>query len=125
MLVSSPTVARRDEEGGRVVVTQPATELRRLVGKFALLSAFIYLLYLMVGVIRAIRGPALPAEGWPLFLLPGAVFVPAVVYAVRLHRTSDPERLKALWPRCAVYTIAGVVLIVAGSIAISKMGSTP
>jgi hypothetical protein len=41
-------VAKRDFEGGRVVVTQPATELRRLVGKFALLSAFIYLLYLMV-----------------------------------------------------------------------------
>jgi hypothetical protein len=108
-----------------VVVTQPATELRRLVGKFALLFAFSYLLFLMAGVFRAIRGPALPVEGWPLFLLPGAAFVPAVIEAVRLHRTSDPDRLKALWPRCAAYTIAGVVLIVAGTVAISKIGSTP
>jgi hypothetical protein len=124
VLVSSPASGEREEEGD-VVVTQPAAELRRLVGKFALLFAFIYLLFLMTGVFRAIRGPSLAVEGWPLFLIPGAAFVPAVVNAVRLHRTSDPDRLKTLWPRCAAFTVAGMVLIVAGTIAISKIGSMP
>jgi hypothetical protein len=122
VLISSPASVMREE--GVVVMTQPATELRRLVGKFALLFAFIYLLFLMTGVFRAIRGPSLPVEGWPLFLIPGGAFVPAVVNAVRLHRTSDSDRLKTMWPRCAAYTVAGMVLIVAGTIAIGKIGLT-
>jgi hypothetical protein len=56
-------------------VTQPATEMRRLVGKFALLLAFVYVLVLMAGVFRAVRGPELPALGWVLFLVPGAALV--------------------------------------------------
>jgi len=105
-------------------VTQPATEMRRLVGKFALLFAFIYVLVLMAGVFRAVRGPELPALGWVLFLLPGAAFVPAVMDAVRLHRTSDPERMTALWRRCALYSVIGVVLVVSTVASISKMGAS-
>jgi hypothetical protein len=101
----------------------PATELRRLVGKFALLFAFIYLLVLMAGAFRAARGPELPAIGWVLFLLPGAAFVPAVMDAVRLHRTSDPERMTALWRRCALYSVVGVVLVIATVVSISKINS--
>jgi hypothetical protein len=104
-------------------VTQPATEMRRLVGKLALLSAFIYVLVLMAGVFRAVRGPELPTFGWVLFLLPGAAFVPAVLDAVRLHRTSDPERMTALWRRCALYSAIGVVLVISTVVGVSKMGS--
>jgi hypothetical protein len=104
-------------------VTQSATEMRRLVGKFALLLAFVYLLVVMAGVFRAVRGPDLPAIGFALFLLPAAAFVPAVMDAVRLHRTSDPERMITLWRRCALYTVIGVMLIVASVVAVSKMGS--
>jgi len=68
-------------------VTRPAAEMRLLVGKFALLLAFVYVLVLMSGLFRAVRGPELPVLGWVLFLLPGVAFVPAVMEAVRLHRT--------------------------------------
>ena len=101
----------------------PATELRRLVGKFALLFAFIYVLVLMAGAFRAVRGPELPDIGWILFLLPGAAFVPAVKDAVRLHRTSDPERMTALWRRCALYSVIGMALVIAAAVSISKMDS--
>jgi hypothetical protein len=61
--------------------------MRRLVGKFALLFAFIYLWYLMTGVLRAIRGPSLAVEGRPLFLIPGGAFVPT-----RSNCTVPPTR---------------------------------
>jgi hypothetical protein len=100
-----------------------ASELRRLVGKFALLFAFICVLVLMAEAFRALRGPELPTIGWVLFLLPGAAFVPAVKDAVRLHRTSDPERMTALWRRCALYSVIGMVLVIATVVSIRKMGS--
>lgn len=105
-------------------MTQRATEMRRLVGKFALLLAFIYVLVLMAGAFRAVRGPELPALGWALFLLPGVAFVPAVMEAVRLHRTSDPERMMALWRRCALFTVIGVALVVVAVVVVGRLDAS-
>jgi hypothetical protein len=98
--------------------------MRRLVGKFALLFAFVYVLVLLGGVIALVRGTSLPLISWALILLPAAAFVPSVVDAVRLHQTSDPDRLRELWRRCALYSVIGIVLLVATAIVLDRMNAS-
>ena len=105
-------------------MTESAIEIRRLVGKFALLFAFIYVLVLVGGIVALVQHVSVPIITWPLVLLPGAAFVPAVVDAIRLHRTLDPERLRDLWRRCAMYTVIGMVLLVATAIILSKVNGS-
>jgi hypothetical protein len=97
------------------------TELRRLVGKFALLFAFVYLLALIVGVIRLVQTHSLPLVNVSVLVTPGAAFVPAIVYAVRLHRTSDPQLMKTLWRHCAVYAVAGLAVLITGLIMLGQV----
>jgi hypothetical protein len=123
-------------QGGRILIpsarphrdernaVDSTTEMRRLVGKFALLFAFGYVLVLLGGVIALVRGSSLPLISWALILLPAAAFVPSVVDAVRLHQTSDPDRLKELWRRCALYSVIGIVLLVATAIILDRMNAS-
>jgi hypothetical protein len=96
-------------------------EMRRLVGKFAMLFAFIYFLVLLGGVITVARHSSLPIVWWPLLAAPGCAFVPAVVDAVRLHRSSDPDRTKELWRRCGILTLMGVALLVADAVTVNQV----
>jgi hypothetical protein len=102
----------------------PTTEMRRLVGKFALLFAFVYVLVLLGSVIALVRGTSLPLISWALILLPAAAFVPSVMDAVRLHQTSDPDRMKALWRRCALYSLIGIVLLAVAAIILNRMNAS-
>jgi hypothetical protein len=102
----------------------PTTEMRRLVGKFALLFAFVYVLVLLGGVIALVRGSSLPLISWALILLPAAAFVPSVVDAVRLHQTTDPDRMKQLWRRCALYSLIGIVLLATTAIILERMNAS-
>ncbi|WP_433832286.1 hypothetical protein ACQP2E_15745 [Actinoplanes sp. CA-015351] len=38
--------------------------------------------------------------------------MPAAADAIRLHRTSDPQRLAALWRRCGLLTLAGIAIMI-------------
>lgn len=105
-------------------MTESAIEMRRLVGKFALLFAFIYVLVLFGGVVTLTQHTSVPVITWPLILLPGAAFVPAVIDAVRLHRTSDPDQLSSLWRRCALYSVIGMVLLVATAIILNQVNGS-
>ncbi|WP_345631335.1 hypothetical protein [Rugosimonospora acidiphila] len=98
-------------------------EMRRLVGKFALLLAFVYILVLVGGVVTLAGRTSVPVITWPLILIPGAAFVPAAIDAVRLHRTTDSYRTTALWRRCALYTAIGLVLLIADAIALNQVNS--
>jgi hypothetical protein len=102
----------------------PTTEMQRLVGKFALLFAFVYVLVLLGGVIALVRGSSLPLISWALILLPAAAFVPSVVDAVRLHQTTDPDRMKQLWRRCALYSLIGIVLLATTAIILERMNTS-
>jgi hypothetical protein len=63
-------------------VIDSRVELRRLVGKAALLLAGIYILVLFAAVVAAMSGNQISAWGWPLLTLPGFAFVPAVTDAL-------------------------------------------
>jgi hypothetical protein len=102
-------------------VTEPAIAMRRLVGKFALLLAFVYILVLFGGVVGLVQDTSVPAITWPLILLPAPAFVVAVRDAVRLHRSTEPERMKALWRRCALFTVIGLVLLIAGAVILNQV----
>lgn len=93
-------------------VEEAKLTLQRLVGKFALLFAFIYALMVAAGFIRVFQGDRVPVSTWLLLILPGIAFVPAVRDAVGLHRTTDPARLGLLWKRCGLSAVAGMALLV-------------
>jgi hypothetical protein len=101
-------------------VIHPATEMRRLAGQFALFLAFCYFLLPFGAVVLAFNDDPLPAYRWLLILLPAPVFVPSVVAAVRLQRTSDVEQMKRLWPRSLLLAIAGMALFVGEAILMNQ-----
>ncbi len=92
--------------------------LQRWVGKVTFLLAFIYVLFLLGGVMTLVRGRDVSPFTWPLFVLPAIAFVPAVKFALALHQTSDPAKLPDLWKRCAVYAIIGLALTIAMAFAL-------
>jgi hypothetical protein len=98
-------------------------EMRRLVGKFALLFAFVYVLVLAGGVITLVQHVSAPWITWPLIIIPAAAFVPAVVDAIRLHRTSDDDQTKALWRRCGLLTLVGMALVAVAAIVLNGVNS--
>lgn len=100
-----------------------AMEMRRLVGKLAILLAFVYILVLVGGVVTLAGHTSVPVITWPMILIPAAAFVPAVIDAVQLHRTTDPGRTRALWRRCALYTIIGLALLIADALILSQVNS--
>lgn len=102
----------------------PAVELRRLVGKFALLLAFVYVLALVAGVVSLVRGTSTSALGFVFLLLPAIAFAVSVQSAVELHQTSDPGRMKSLWPRCALYAAIGLGVLIAAVVIIDRMSNS-
>jgi hypothetical protein len=99
-------------------------QMRRLVGKVALLLAFVYLLVLFGGLVTLAQGQSGPAITWPLLIVPAAAFVPAVIFAIQLHRTSDPDRTRALWRQCALYTVIGLALLIADAVILSQVNAS-
>jgi peptidoglycan/LPS O-acetylase OafA/YrhL len=102
-------------------VFDPALEMRRLAGKVALLLAGIYVLVLFVVMVGVSKGTRLPVLEWVLLPLPAFAFGPAVVDAVRLHRTADPARMKPLWRRSLALAVLGSVVLVAEAMLIERM----
>jgi hypothetical protein len=98
-------------------------EMRRLVGKFALLFAFVYVLVLVGGVITLVQRVSAPWITWPLIIVPAAAFVPAVLDAVSLHRTADPGRTKLLWRRCGLLTLVGAALVAVAATVLNGVNS--
>ncbi|AGZ41111.1 hypothetical protein [Actinoplanes friuliensis] len=99
----------------------PAVELRRVVGKFALLLAFVYVLALVAGVTALFKGTSMAVLGLVILLLPAAAFGVSVRDAVRLHRTSDPARMKVLWPRCALWAGVGSGLLIVAVVVVDRV----
>jgi hypothetical protein len=105
----------------RIAVVDPVLEMRRLAGKLALLLAGVYVL-LLVGVVAGVSaGARIPLLEWLLLLVPAVPFVPSVLDALRLHRTSDPARLKMLWPRCLLLAVIGTALMFAAALMSERM----
>ncbi|MBB2940536.1 putative membrane protein [Actinoplanes lutulentus] len=103
--------------------TEAKIEFQRLVGKFSLFFAFIYFLMIVGSIVTVVDGDKVPVLTWVGIVLAGIVFVPAVMDAVRLHRTSDQQRLAALWRRCALLTLAGLVVMIATAVAVEAVYS--
>jgi hypothetical protein len=106
---------------GIVKATAETTEMRRLVGKVALLIAFVYVLVLFGGVITLVQATSVNVITWPLLILPAAAFVPSVIDAVHLHRTSDPDRMKTLWRRCGLYALIGLGLLIVAAVILNQV----
>lgn len=102
-------------------MTGETLEMRRLVGKFALLLAIAYVLILFGGVMALAQGTDFPVVTYPLVVLPAVAFVPAVIDAVRLHRTADAVRTKALWRRSALSSLIGVALLIAIAVMVNQV----
>jgi hypothetical protein len=109
-------------KGAVLASDDPVTELRRVVGKLGLFVAGCYALLLVAGVAVLVQGETdIPLINLVTVLVPGSAFVPAAYYGVKLHTTSDPEQMRALWPKCAVYGVAGVVLLIATVVALDQV----
>lgn len=65
--------------------------------------------------------PALSPPTWLLLLLPSVAFTPSVRDALRLHRTSDPTRMRLLWRRSLLLAGLGTLLLVAVPIVLDRV----
>ena len=101
--------------------TAETTEMRRLVGKVALLLAFVYVLVLFGGVVALTQNTSVPPITWLLIVLPAPAFVIAVLDAIKLHRISDPEQMKSRWRRCALSSVIGLVLLIAAAVVLNQV----
>jgi len=111
-----------DLKGAVLASDDPATELRLVVGKLGLFLAGCYALLLVAGVAVLAQGETdIPPINLVAVLVPGFAFVPAAYYGVKLHTTSDPERMRVLWPKCAAYGVAGLVLLVVTVVALDQV----
>jgi hypothetical protein len=104
-----------------LAVVDPSLEMRRLAGKFAVLLAGVYVLVLFGVAVAALTHGALPGVTWPLLLLPAIAFTPSVVAALRLHQTSDLERMTTLWRRSLLLAAVGTALLVGAALVLDKV----
>lgn len=99
----------------------PKLEMQRLAGKFAFLFAGVYLIIVFSAVVTTATGAPIPLVGWPLLLIPAAVFVPSFVEGVKLHRTTDAVVLSRLWWRSLGLAVIGMALAVAAVIIVERI----
>jgi hypothetical protein len=104
-------------------VQDPARELRLVVGRVALLLAFVYVLALVAALIGLAKGDGIPVLGYAFLLLPAAAFVVSSHDAIKLHRASDVNRQKFLVKRCALYAGLGLVILISAAVAIDGMNN--
>jgi hypothetical protein len=111
----------RSDQGGMMGPAEAKLNLQRLVGKFTLFFALIYLQILIAVVFVAFRGGSRPLVVWLLLLVPMIAFVPAVVDAINLHRTKEQEKLGRLWRRCGLLGVGGMALLIAAALVIGEI----
>jgi len=99
----------------------PALEMRRLAGKFALFLAGVYVLVMFVVMVAVSRGIRLAVVEWLLLPLPAFAYAPSVVDAVRLHRTVEATRMKILWRRSLGLAVLGTVLLFAEAAVVERV----
>jgi hypothetical protein len=104
-------------------MVDPLLEMRRLAGKFALFLAGCYALVLGSMIIGVFIGGPIPLFEWFLMPIPAAAFVPAVMDAVKLHRTTEPDRLKMLWRRSLGFAVVGTAVLFAIAFLIARFNS--
>ena len=103
-------------------MTESAIEMRRFAGKLVMFFAGCYVLVFLGAIVSVSRGTSVPALNWVVILVPAGAFGPATYYAVKLHTTKNPERLRAYWPRTLVYGLAGLVLLFSGAYSLYQAG---
>src|SRR5690242_17743270 len=95
--------------------------MRRLAGKFALFLAGVYGLVVVGAITQLVRGVGHSVWFWSFLVVPAAAFGPAVLAAVRLHRTEEPSVVARLWRESLLYGVAGTALLVAAAVAVHRM----
>lgn len=102
-------------------MVSPKLELQRVAGKFAFFFAGCYLLVLFGAAVTTANGDPIPVLGWLFLLLPAASFVPSILDAVKLHRSSDAAVLSQLWWRTLMFAAIGVALMVAAAVIVERI----
>jgi hypothetical protein len=100
-----------------------AVTLRKVVGKFVLLFAGVWLAMLFAVAVAAVNGggPKIPLINWGTLLLPGCALVPGAFVSLRLLRAPDIDRIKELWVKSALFGVAGFVVGVGSVIALVQV----
>ncbi|GAA2573766.1 hypothetical protein GCM10010435_56090 [Winogradskya consettensis] len=92
-----------------------------MVGKLALLLAFVYVLVLVAALVGVAKGEGIPFVGYVVLLLPALPFVMSSREAVRLHRAGDVDQARTSLKRCAMYAGLGLVLLIVVGMALDGM----
>jgi uncharacterized membrane protein YgdD (TMEM256/DUF423 family) len=88
--------------------------MRRWFGKVALLLVGLWVVVGVAVISGAAQGASVPAVNIVLLVVPIVAFAPAAWFAIRLHRTDDPERISQLWPWALGLAILGMVIFLGG-----------
>lgn len=101
---------------------KPKLEMQRLAAKFALLFFGCYVIVVFGTAVGAANGASVPALAVPLFAIPLAAFVPSVLLAVRMHRTTDDDFLTNVWWKCLGLAALGLAFTFAAGFIVGKIG---
>jgi hypothetical protein len=76
-----------------------------------LILAGCWVLVMIAVVVALAQGDTkIPVVNGMSAIVPGFALVPGAYLSVKLRRTKDPEQIKTLWPRSALYGAVGLIL---------------
>jgi len=104
------------------VVEDPALRLRKVIGKFVLLLAGVWVMILIASIASAAQPGSVdvPVFNWVMALGPGFALVPGAYVSLKLLRSHDAEEIKSRSVMSAIYGAAGLVIGIACFIALAQ-----
>ena len=100
----------------------PALRLRQTVGNFVLLLAGCWVLVMIAVVVGLAQGDTkIPVINSVFAIIPGCALVPGAFLSVKLLRAKDPEQVKTLWPKSALYGGIGLILGIATFVILAQI----
>ena len=100
----------------------PALRLRQTVGSFVLILAGCWVLVMIAAIVALAQGDTkIPVINGVFAIVPGFALVPGAYLSVKLRRSRDPEEIKTLWPKSALYGTVGLILGIATFVVLAQI----
>jgi hypothetical protein len=100
----------------------PALRLRKVVGKFVLLLAGVWVMVLIASMVSATQPGSVdvPVFNWVMAVGPGFALLPGAYASVKLLRSQDADEIKSRSVMSAIYGAAGLIIGIVCFVALAQ-----